>query len=130
MNAPPQPEQATRYERRGLAGVEEGRWGRFATCLVAPARYLGGAANAAGYQTQVSYEAIVEWMRGNLPAGRRTNFKCQLILNAIEQQRRRPSPKPDPTATRFFTAYWNSQKASSLNCIFATASRDHRVIRG
>ena len=106
VDAPPQPEQAQRYERRGSAGVEAGIWQRFATCIVAPQRYLGAAANAAGYQTRVSYEDVAEWMRGNLPPGRRTEFKRHLILAAIEQQRRGYAPKLDAVVTRFFTDYW------------------------
>jgi len=106
VDAPPQREQAQRYERRGVVGVEAGIWQRFATCIVAPQRYLGAAANAAGYQTQVSYEDIAAWMRDNLPPGRRTEFKRHLILGAIEQQRRGYAPKLDVVVTRFFTDYW------------------------
>jgi len=106
VDAPPQLEQAQRYERRGALGVEAGVWQQFATCIVAPQRYLGAAANASGYQTRVSYEDIAEWMRGNLPPGRRTEFKRHLILAAIEQQRRGYSPKLDAVVTRFFTDYW------------------------
>jgi hypothetical protein len=106
IDAPPQPEQAVRYERRGQSGTTDGIWNRFTTCIVAPQRYLGAAANAAGYQTRVSYEDIADWMRANLPPGRRTEFKSNLVLGAIEQQRRGYSPKIDPAVTRFFTEYW------------------------
>jgi hypothetical protein len=106
VDAPPQPEQALRYERRGQAGVADGVWQQFATCIVAPQRYLDAAANVAGYQTRVSYEAIGEWMRANLPPGRRTEFKRNLILAAVEQQRRGYSPKIDPVVTHFFAEYW------------------------
>lgn len=106
VDAPPQPEQAMRYERRGRAGVTAGDWQEFGTCIVAPKRYLDAATNAAGYQTRMCYEDITEWMRANLPPGRRTEFKCDLILAAIDQQRRGYSPKIDPVVTRFFTEYW------------------------
>ena len=106
IDAPPQPEQAVRYERRGLVGVADGIWKQFVTCIVAPERYLGAAVNSVGYQTRVSYEEIAEWMRANLPLGRRTEFKRNLIVAAIEQQRRGYSPKMDPAVTRFFTEYW------------------------
>jgi hypothetical protein len=106
VDAPPQPEQSRRYLRRGEAGLKDGEWQQFATCIVAPQRYLGAAANAEGYQYPVSYEDIAEWMRANLPPGRRTEFRLRLILAAIEQQRRGYSPKIDPVVTRFFSEYW------------------------
>lgn len=106
VDAPPQPEQATRYERRGRAGVTDGVWQEFATCIVAPQRYLDAAANTAGYQTRVSYEDIAAWTQAHLPPGRRTEFKRNLVLAAIEQQRRGYSPKIDLIVTRFFTEYW------------------------
>jgi hypothetical protein len=79
--------------------------------LVAPARYLGTSANAAGYDATVSYEDIAKWMNANLPPGRRTEFKRKLVLGAIEQQRRGYSPKVDPVITRFFTEYWEFSKS-------------------
>ena len=106
VDAPPQPEQATRYEIRGRTGVTDGDWQEFVTCIVAPKRYLDAAANAAGYQTHVSYEDIAEWIGANSQSNRRTKFKSNLILAAIEQQRRGYSPKMDPVVTRFFTEYW------------------------
>jgi len=104
--APPQPEQAARYQRRGEIGLADGDWQQYATCLVAPARYLGSSANAAGYHATVSYEDVADWMHVNLPAGPRSEFKRNLILGAIEQQRRGYSPTVDPVVTRFFTEYW------------------------
>jgi hypothetical protein len=106
IDAPPQPEQAQRYERRGELGVEAGDWHQFKTCIVAPKRYLDAAANAGGYQTSVSYEDVADWMKGRLPDGRRFQFKRHLIESAIEQQRRGYSPKLDAIVTRFFNDYW------------------------
>ena len=64
------------------------------------------AANAAGYQFRVSYEDIAEWMSANLPPGRRTEFKRNLLVSAIEQQRRGYAPKFDLVMTRFYQEYW------------------------
>ena len=125
VDAPPQPDQALRYQRRGEAGVSDGRWQRYATCLIAPARYLGAGANAAGYQSRVSYEDIAEWMRANLPPGRRAEFKRNLVLAAIEQQRRGYAPLADAVVTRFFTEYW--ELAESL---FPELHFSHRDARG
>lgn len=125
VDAPPQPDQAVRYQRRGELGVSQGVWQQYATCVIAPSRYLGAGANAAGYQARVSYEDIAEWIRINSPPGRRTEFKRNLILGAIEQQRRGYSPVVDPVVTRFFTEYW--EFAASL---FPELGFSHRDARG
>ncbi len=111
VDAPPQPEQSVRYNRRGSVGIAGGDWNEFVTCIVAPERYLGAATNAAGYQANVSYEQIKEWMLGHLPPGRRTEFRRNLLLAAIEQQRRGYSRKLDPIVTRFFEEYWEYSEA-------------------
>ena len=42
IDAIAQPEQANRYKLRGEAGIENGDWGSFSTCIMAPERYLQG----------------------------------------------------------------------------------------
>ena len=74
LNAPPQPEQSARYQRRGELGKADGHWQEYATCLVAPKRYLGASVNAAGYFSTVSYE--------DMPSGCKVAYHREVALNS------------------------------------------------
>ena len=109
IDALPQPGQATRYLQRGRAGIEKGYWGSFQTCLVAPERYLSNPANVEGYEGQLSYEAIREWLNEAAEGDNqsaRLQYKARLIDEAIEHNRRGYRPVPHEAVTRFWRSYW------------------------
>lgn len=105
IDAPPQPEQAARYFLRGETGIARGHWHEFSVCLVAPRKYLGSARNASGYLHQIAYEDIITWFDRELPASRRTDFKCHLIQAAIDQSRRGYVGETFEPVARFFAGY-------------------------
>jgi len=108
VDAPPQPEQALRYRRRGEEGVTCGDWDTFSTCIMAPQKYLGGTGDARNYDSQVSYEWIHEHLCGSIGISERSSFRCQMLLQAIEQNRRGYSPKHDERVTAFWHGYWET----------------------
>ena len=59
IDAPVQPEQGNRYIERGGKGVDEGMWGSFGTCMVAPERYLQRKKDSEVYDSILSYEALM-----------------------------------------------------------------------
>jgi hypothetical protein len=106
VDAAPQPAQAERYRLRGTAGIEDGKWASFASCLVAPARYLTSERNTQGYNAIISYEDIKDCIRGSVNDPARREFKEFVLTEAIEQNRRGYVARADSQVTRFFTDYW------------------------
>jgi len=114
ISAPQQPRQGERYQERGLKGVQDGKWHKFTTCLIAPEKYLRGGSYEA-YDSRVSYESIMAWfMKRNDPRGR---YRAQVINEAIEQNRRGYQPELDKKMTEFAKVYWQigQEKHAYLN---------------
>jgi hypothetical protein len=112
VDAAPQPAQAERYRSRGKAGIEHGKWTSFASCLIAPEKYLTSERNSAGYDAKISYEDIRDSIHETLNDPSRRDFKEFILTEAIDQNRRGYVARPDAQVTRFFTDYW--QFAESL----------------
>ena len=106
IDAAPQPAQAERYRLRGTAGIEVGKWASFASCLVAPAKYLTSDRNTKDYNAIISYEEIQDCIRGSVNDPARREFKEFILTEAIEQHRRGYVARADAQVTRFFTDYW------------------------
>jgi len=106
IDAPPQPEQATRYKARGEAGTEAGDWQKYKTCILAPQLYLSKITDANAYDVQIAYEAIKEWFQQRGTDDKRSQYKSRLIQEAIDQNRRGYTPKIDERVTRFWHSYW------------------------
>jgi hypothetical protein len=108
VDAPAQPDQALRYRRRGEEGVNSEDWHSFSTCIIAPQKYLGGTGDARQYDVQVAYEWIHDQL-GSLEVGAgRSAFRRQMLVQAIEQNRRGYSPKHDERVTAFWRCYWEA----------------------
>lgn len=107
IDAPPQPEQAARYRLRGHAGINDGKWRTFRTCIMAPQRYLAGTANTPEYDARLSYESIRGWFRQADPVDHRSAYKARMLDEAIEQNRRGYSPTPHAGVTQFWLDYWH-----------------------
>ena len=112
VDAIPQPDQAVRYRKRGEAGIGEGLWQRFTTCILAPEQYLRNTSDAGLYDTKVSYETLSEIIGTSLKGfPERAKFRQELLKQAIDQNRRGYSPKQDDRVTLFWRNYWESVTA-------------------
>lgn len=107
VDAIPQPDQANRYRKRGEAGMDEGIWQSFTTCILAPGQYLRNTPDAGFYDAKVSYETLSELV-GTSKKGfpERAKFCQEHLKHAIDQNRRGYSPKQDDKVTLFWRDYW------------------------
>ena len=105
ISAPPQPDQAHRYRKRGDKGVVAGRWPTFTTCLVAPRAYLETADEAAIYDGMVAYEEMAEHFDASTGDAVRLAYKAQLLRAAIDQHRRGYQPQVNAAMTAFVQQY-------------------------
>lgn len=107
IDAPPQPNQADRYRLRGIAGIEDGSWVNFCTCITAPQAYLTQMAEeAAKYDIRISYESIRDWFLESNPTDARRAYKARVVQEGIEQNRRGYQRVPHPVVTQFWAEYW------------------------
>ena len=106
IDAIAQPEQANRYKLRGEAGIENGDWSSFSTCVMAPERYLQGTGDVSLYDHRVSYEKIIEILQvvDGIEEDRR-RYRIETLKLAIEQQRRGYTAKMDERVTEFWQSY-------------------------
>lgn len=88
IDAVAQPQQAARYRQRGEKGVLAQDWDTFVTCVVAPKQYLSAGNQTDGYDTQVTYQEILSFFVSRRSRDRRFAFKGQVVLEAIEKNRR------------------------------------------
>jgi hypothetical protein len=84
IDASAQPEQGSRYFKRGEQGKAEGEWESFSACIVAPSNYLANAPEASIYDARIAYEDIRNWMQQHLPESKRTEWKVKLLTEAID----------------------------------------------
>lgn len=105
ISAPPQPEQAERYRKRGERGREAGDWDEFYTCLIAPQLYLDAACEAGLYDATLAYEGLAEYFRVHAESDRRFAHKHRVVIDAIEQNRRGYCLQVDDNLTQFVAAY-------------------------
>lgn len=110
IDAPAQPDQSARYQKRGEAGLTAGNWSDYICCIVAPARYLQGNAEAKTYGVRISYEEIRDWFLAQ--ADERSYFRAGILNSAIEQNRRGYSPLPHDDVTEFWLSYWQEASES------------------
>jgi len=102
--APEQDLQAERYHLRGIRSREAGKLDDYVTVMCASQRYLDSLRSDSVYQHRLPYERIAEWfMRRN---GRREAWRCQVMLEAIEQGRRGYTMTVNATITAFHLSYW------------------------
>lgn len=106
IDAPPQPDQGTRYRQRGQKGIVEGFWDRFVTCVVAPQRYLDSSKHNQSYDTEISYEAVSDYFSVSRHESGRRAYKAVVIKEAIEQNRRGYQPEFSFAMTKFVEDYY------------------------
>jgi hypothetical protein len=103
--APPQPRQAERYAERGDAGIRDGLWERYRTCITAAKAYLDTTPEIDLYGVQISHEAIRSWFAAS-PRSARARYKVALLTAAIEQSRRGYVKLEVAAVTEFWREYW------------------------
>ena len=74
--------------------------------MVAPELYLNSEKDARVYDAILSYEEISEWFNAQRKRDSRYAYKSYLIKEAIEQNRRGYTVKPDDRVTDFYAKYW------------------------
>lgn len=99
VNAPEQDGQAERYHLRGIRSREAGKFDRFLTVMCAPSRYLSTIAPDSPYQFRISYESIAEWFANG--SDKRSQWRHEIMLEAIEQGRRGYTMAVNETTSRF-----------------------------
>ncbi|MGY0560418.1 PD-(D/E)XK nuclease family protein [Luteimonas sp. A277] len=104
IDAPAQPDQSARYQKRGEMGLTAGSWSSYICCIIAPARYLQSNAESKSYDARISYEEIRDWLLAQ--SNERSDFRAGMLNSAIEQNRRGYSPLPHDDVTEFWLSYW------------------------
>lgn len=107
ISAPPQPDQAARYQLRGEKGITDGYWEDFCTLAIAPARYLSSTQHSSEYDVDLSYEEIMAFFASRRVQDQRFAYKAKVILEAIEQNRRGYQATYDEDMTNFVAAYFD-----------------------
>jgi len=74
--------------------------------MVAPWQYLQKEQDSSVYDFTLSYETVSDWFSSKAGADRRSAYKSYLIKEAIEQNRRGYTVKPDERVTEFWSKYW------------------------
>jgi len=117
VDAPPQKKQGYRYKLRGEKGVKEGYWEKLKTCIIAPQKYLSSSKNTEEYDSEISYEEIFSFFQSRCSVDRRFSYKAQILLEAIEQNRRGYQPEYNQEITEFVSSYYQfaAENYSDLN---------------
>lgn len=98
-----QPHQAERYRLRGDAGIREGSWTHFRTCLLAPSIYIDRTSSDL-FDLHLKYEQVLSWYEGRLDP--RSRFMQRFLTTAIEQGRTGWQLVPHAPTTDFWQSYW------------------------
>jgi len=106
IDASPQPEQADRYRKRGDAGIKDGKWNDYRTCIIAPEGYLENVGDADRYDSKISYEEIRKWFLKQADGAARAQYRARFLEYAIEQYRRGYTPIDDPNMSNFRNRYY------------------------
>ena len=85
VDAPLQPDQARRYRLRGEREIAAGLCGRVRTMLCAPAGYLAYGSAAAGFDAQISFEEIANFLRSADPTARGT-YRADFLETAARRR--------------------------------------------
>jgi hypothetical protein len=110
IDAPLQPLQAARYRDRAAAYLQQTRCTAARTVVVAPTAYFGDSEDCLGFDSRVTYEAILAWFEQAPGLGARGLCKVVLLREALEHGRW--TMVPDKIATEFWRLYW--ERASTI----------------
>ncbi|AEM70807.1 hypothetical protein Murru_1767 [Allomuricauda ruestringensis DSM 13258] len=102
-----QPEQESRYRKRGRLRMEKGECDEYHTVLTAPKQYID---HDHDFDFHLDYESIRDWFEQQLLLGERAKFKSELLNIAIERLRRGYRGVADDNATDFWWKYYEYSK--------------------
>jgi hypothetical protein len=117
INAQEADSQGNRYLKRGEAGVADGNWDEYKTCMVAPKLYLESKESDSVYSGVVQYEAILDYFKRNGVDDARFKHKASVTKHAISQHRRGYNAVVHPDVSRYVKDYVEYAQANfpSLN---------------
>jgi len=98
-----QPEQESRYRKRGELRLEKGECDEYYTVLTAPKHYIDLDLD---FDFHLEYEAIGDWFLRQKNLGDRGKYKSELLKIAIERLRRGYRGVVDENATDFWWKYY------------------------
>jgi hypothetical protein len=101
-----QPQQAERYQKRGQGHVFRGECTSFRSVLIAPQKYLGKGASTKGFNTVITYEAILGWCVIAYRGQTRLRYLSRMLEAAIEKSTFGYQPQEDKPVTTFWRRYW------------------------
>lgn len=99
-----QPEQESRYRKRGELRLEKGECDEYYTVLTAPKQYIDLELD---FDFHLEYEAIGDWFLRQKELGERAKYKSELLKIAIERLRRGYQGIADENATDFWWKYYD-----------------------
>ena len=94
------PDQQARYELRGNSGVENGKYNRFYTYIVAPNDYIESNSEAKKYPNKISYEELLELIHPD------DILSKTIIQKALEQKQKGYSVIENKNVTNFWKKYY------------------------
>ncbi|MDO8749833.1 MAG: hypothetical protein Q7K03_01630 [Dehalococcoidia bacterium] len=106
VNANLQPQQAERYRERGELYTVRHECAIYRTVIVAPKRYFGLDNSTKGFDSRVTYEAVLEWFQEATVLEERRKYKIALLKSAIDKGNVGYQILEDAPVTDFFRQYW------------------------
>ena len=94
------PNQYSRYKLRGDKLVSDGTFNKYYIFIVAPADYLSSNIEAQKYDYKISYENILEQIKGDI-------YGESLIKEAIKEKKKGYSVIENKPVTQFWNKYYN-----------------------
>ncbi len=116
IDAVAMPEQAERYNKRCLKGIERGDYSQFFVFIIAPRKYLSQNIEAQKYPNRVEYETILSYFETIKDA--RSFFKIQQITRAIEKQKKGYQVEVDPSVTDFWKMFFDYKEKNYPGLFF------------
>jgi|LGOV01.1.fsa_nt_gb hypothetical protein len=96
--------QSGRYTKRGNIGIKENQYDSFDVFLIAPQQYYNSNDEAKKYPYFIAYEEFKDYFKRNNDP--RSNYKLQVIKNAIEKEDNGYQPVEHLMITKFWSGYY------------------------
>ena len=110
--------QPNRYNKEVKRVLADGLAEYCYSILIAPKNYLASASNINLFDTQLSYEELISYFKSrakkhfklNLELSKRHDHKKEMLIQAVDKQRRGYAPEIDKAVTAFWVAYYEYAK--------------------
>lgn len=105
ISAPFMSSQAFRYHKRGRAGIEDGSWDKYVTCLLAPQVYLDGDHGEHVFDYKLPYEELLPHFEGRCRTIR-SQWRAAILHQAIKGAKSSHYVRvADLAVSQFFRSY-------------------------